>query len=102
MADRCHVRVGNEPQSHQAAVQFTKEEFVHIEHGLALAILRQAEHRLGHLNDLANLEIARGDDTSGASAKLGISESVLRGAELCFCCFERALGAAQSFLGLII
>ena len=66
-----------------------------IEDGVALAVLRQRENRLGRLHHLADLKTSRGDHARRVGAQLGIAKASFGRPQLRFRRFKRAFCGSQ-------
>ncbi len=102
VADGGHVRTRDQRQRYAAAIQIAKEHrFIDIEDGVALAVLRQRENRLGRLHDLPDLEASRGNHTRSAGVQFGIAKRIAGPSQLRLRRFKRAFCGSQLLLRLI-
>ena len=86
-----------------AVLHIAKEHrFRDIEDGVALAILRQREDRLGRLHDLPDFKASRGNHTRRAGVQFSIAERLAGSSQLRFRRFKRALCGSQLLLRLVV
>ena len=72
-------RLGSETSASDtlAAVEIAKKDrFIDVKDCISLAVLRQREHRLSGLYDLADLQTARGNHARRFGTQCGIAKSV--------------------------
>ena len=66
MAHRRDIAIRKQREDYLVVFRFPKEDrFVHVENGVAIAILRQGKGWLSRLYNLADLEVARGNHARG-------------------------------------
>ena len=79
-----------------------EHRFRNIENGVALAILRQREDRLGRLHDLSKFKASRSNHTRRAGVQFCIAERFAGSSQLRFRRFKRALCGSQLLLRLVV